>query len=168
MKYPAEVFVETGTYDGSGIALALDCGFREIHSIEIDPARHAYSSDRFAGATNVRIYKGDSIDVLPAVMRKLDKKATLWLDAHPIGPADPCPRGKAEWPLVSELRELAHSSFRKDHTILIDDRECFKTLFGTSDQELQGLLLKINRRYVFSYEPNKMRAGDILVARVSS
>jgi hypothetical protein len=33
-NYPNEVFVETGTYKGDGIQMALDCGFKAIYSFE--------------------------------------------------------------------------------------------------------------------------------------
>ena len=34
-KYPNPYFVETGSYDGSGIQRALDSGFQQVLSVEL-------------------------------------------------------------------------------------------------------------------------------------
>ena len=33
------IFIETGTYDGKGIEQALESGFKQVYSIEIDEQR---------------------------------------------------------------------------------------------------------------------------------
>ena len=58
------VFVETGTFRGGGIQLALDCGFEDVHSVEFDPERFQLAVHRFAGKTNVKIYHCDSSQLM--------------------------------------------------------------------------------------------------------
>lgn len=164
-KYPAKVFVETGTFDGAGVRLAIAMGFTEIHSIEIDPKRFA-SNLALSSVPGVHLYLGDTVDYLPKIVAALEDQAVIWLDAHPIGPDDNCPRGKIEWPLVTELELLALHSKRRDHHLLIDDRDCFGKLFNTSDGQLQSLILQINPDYRFAFEPNTKGPADILAARV--
>lgn len=168
-KYKATTFVETGTYDGRGVLLALSCGFTKVHSIEIDPGRFkSVAMSRLGEAAGVQLYLGDTVDILPQIVASLEERAVIWLDAHPIGKDDTCPRGKNEWPLVAELEILRLHSKRRDHHILIDDRDCFGKLFNTSDEQLKSLILAINPAYKFTLEPNTMHPDDILAAYVEA
>ena len=45
---PADIFVETGSYKGDAIRLALSLGFKEVHSIELDAKRSAKLDAEFA------------------------------------------------------------------------------------------------------------------------
>lgn len=164
----ADVFVETGTYDGRGVQFALMCGFKEIHSIEIDPQRYKDCAVMYMPFMDVHIYHGDTLELLGPLLSRITKRAVIWLDAHPIGSGDSCPRGLAEWPLMGELAIIKQMSLLKDHTLLIDDRDCFSKLFGTSDTQVKDAILEINQKYEFTFEPNAMFPTDILTAEVKS
>jgi hypothetical protein len=166
--HPNEVFVETGTYDGACVQAALAAGFPEIHSVEVDPGRHRACAARFAGNPRVTIHLGDTLDVLPRILSALDRRATIWLDAHPLHPGERLTDGRVRWPLLEELRAVAGSSLRRDHTILIDDSVEFGPLFGTTEDEVMSLLREINPRYRMAFVDSKIRPLDILVASVPS
>lgn len=157
-RCPNPVFVETGTYLGGGLALALSCGFRRCYSVEVDPKFYGAAFERFAGDPRIALYLGDSTEILGVILKNLDERATLWLDAHPA---------QATWrfeecPLVQELEILACGS-RKDHTILIDDRSYFQR-FGTDEEEIRTLLMAINPLYKITIEDNTEKPGEIVMA----
>jgi len=154
MKYRNEAFIETGTYDGRGIILALALGFKKIRSVELDPGRYDYAL-KYLGDTpgDWKVELDDSKNFIPRVLSTLEERATIWLDAHPISKDDVAFKDKLQWPLVGELRAIAQFSKRKDHTILVDDRHDFK-LFGTNDDEVLGLIRAINPAYNARIEAN--------------
>lgn len=83
LRYMSDVFIETGTYDGRGVRLAVSCGFKRVMSIELDPPRAKIARIALAGMPGVELFEGDSVDVLPRILSTLDEKATIFLDAHP-------------------------------------------------------------------------------------
>lgn len=165
-RVQAEVFIETGSYDGRGIEFALMAGFREVHSIEIDPRRYTDCAVKYMPFMDVHVYFGDTLKLLGPLLERVQRRAVIWLDAHPIGAGDNCPRGLAEWPLMGELAILKHRSLRHDHTLLIDDRDCFSKLFGTTDDLVEKAIREIDPRYQFTLEPNTMMPNDILAAEI--
>lgn len=152
-KYRNPVFVETGTYDGGGVRRAREVGISEIHSIELDPARYLTSLKAVGRMPGVHLYQGDSVEVLPLILSKLKDKATIWLDAHPFGPDDPCKIGQFRHPLVRELEMIRAHSLRRDHTILVDDRPEFP-VYGTSDAAVMAALKAIHQNYRAYVEPD--------------
>lgn len=158
-RYKADVFVETGTFDGSGAKVALACGFKRVITVELDPERYAASKKALEGLP-VELHEGDSSDILPAVLSTLDEKATVFLDAHPIGALDGCKQGREKWPLHEELKMIAEKSKRKDHNLLIDDRHDF-ALFGLRDEQVFRLVKAINPKYVIRIEPNRWSSVDL-------
>jgi hypothetical protein len=56
---PLSVFVETGTYEGDSLALALPL-FPSLHSIEVDADFYARACSRFRDQPNVRLYHDES------------------------------------------------------------------------------------------------------------
>lgn len=133
--------------------------------IELDPPRAKIARIALAGMPGVELFEGDSVDVLPRILSTLDEKATIFLDAHPIGAADMCTFGKKRWPLTEELRLIAALSKRKDHSIMIDDLHETK-LFETSKEELTSLLRAINPVYKIQEEPTVFGPGHMLCASV--
>jgi hypothetical protein len=164
-KYMSDIFIETGTYDGRGVKLALSCGFKKVITVELDPVRAKASRIALVGIPGVEFYEGDSSDILPKVLASLDKKATIFLDAHPVGGGDVCKFGRKKWPLTEELKMIAEHSKRKDHNILVDDRHDFG-LFETSDDKVFELLRAINPKYNIRIEPNNYTPWDMITATV--
>lgn len=152
-KYLNKAFVETGTYDGGGVKRAREVGITEIHSIELDPVRFQMSAKAVVGLSGVHLYEGDTVDFLPRILSVLKEKATIWLDAHPIGEVDTCKIGKFRHPLMQELEIIKKFSFRRDHTILVDDRPEFP-VFGTTDENVMHAIRSIDPGYRVYVEPD--------------
>ena len=152
-KYMNPAFVETGTYDGGGVKRAREVGIAEIHSIELDPVRFQMASQAVAGMSGVYLYEGDTVDVLPKILAALKSKATIWIDAHPIGEGDTCKIGRFRHPLMQELEIIRKHSLRRDHTILVDDRPEFP-VYGTTDEKVMEAIRAIDPGYRVYVEPD--------------
>jgi hypothetical protein len=164
IKYTSnKVFVETGSYCGDGIQLAIDCGFNNIHSIELSEKHFKHCINRFKDNSNIKIHRGDSSKVLFGVIENINENITFWLDGH-YSCGDTA-LGDKICPLLEEL-ELIKNHHIKTHTILIDDMRCWlidnpKIQFG--DEEIRNKILEINKDYTFLYEDGECE-NDILVA----
>jgi hypothetical protein len=124
-KYPLRTLVETGTYKGDSTSWAAR-HFENVFSIDI---RANDRADAFAALCNeelpshhqVRLFLGDSKDVLPTIVPITQRPAAYWLDAHNAinlfgDRPDDCP-------LMAELDVI----FQHDDAacILIDDAHCY-------------------------------------------
>ncbi len=161
-KYLNKVFVETGTYKGDGIQLALDVGFEKVHSMEIFEPLYMQSSERFANNYNVKIWKGDTSIHFGTMIKSITEPITFWLDSHVSG-WDSGYNPKCPTPLMKELTEIANHPI-KTHTILIDDVRLFDE-WGMSVDNIKNLILAINPKYVFKFEDGYV-SDDILVAYI--
>ena len=150
-KYTGPLFIETGTHEGYCVQKALDCGFREIHSIEAARVRHNVALGKFRNHPQVHLYLGTSQVWLPKILLAVNRVATLWLDAH---------QGR-RCALFAELESIKANLVR-GHTILIDDVRLFsKWSFTVADVEAK--LLEIDPQYTFVREQGHVE-GDILAA----
>jgi hypothetical protein len=120
------VFVETGTYYGDTVNLALSQNYKSIHTIELDPTLCERARRLFEEKDNVQVWLGDSIHCLRDVLTILDETATFWLDAHASGNM---PGGESGGSPVLDELNLIKNHHIKNHTIFIDDRR----LFGSSE-----------------------------------
>ena len=121
-KYLNPVFIETGTYMGSGVRKAIDAGFGEIYSIEIDPKRYESCKKMFKDYSHVHIIHGDSSIELPKLIKNLpDKRITFWIDAHYCGDGSYL---ADKWSPIKEEIDAIKNHPIKNHTILIDDWRC--------------------------------------------
>jgi len=184
-KYTNEIFVETGTYAGNGIQTALDCGFTKIYSIESDEKFAEMARNRFSKEieeNKVEIIIGDSAQVLPEVLNKIDKPATFWFDAHfeTRGSEHEADINEIEivtrCPILFELEALKNHPI-KNHKILIDDITVFngfrkslgyESAWGKdiTEQQIIDKILSINSEYEITYDAGFV-PNDILVATVS-
>lgn len=120
-KYPNSIFIETGTLNGDGVRVALECGFNHIYSIDINEDIVRRISKEFIDYGNrVRILHGDSFEVLQTLLPTIQEPITFWLDGH----WDGGPEGQYRCPLLYELDVIAQHEI-KTHTLLIDDRRLF-------------------------------------------
>lgn len=165
-KYKNDIFVETGTYLGGGVEVALECGFKKIYSMEIDLEKVKYNAEKFQKeieAGIVELYHGDTFHLFQHVIEKIDKPATFWLDAHWDGGV----LGVYRCPLPFELDALLNHSI-KEHKILIDDRRLFGQGSwgqGINEQSLIAQILKINSNYNIVTEDGYI-PNDILAAKL--
>lgn len=157
---PNKYFIETGTNRGFGIGRALYSGiFEEFYSIELAPHLYEYCKELFSNYPQVKLFLGDSREVLPKILEKIDAPATFWLDGHYS--SGETAKGLTNNPILGEL-DCIKNHFLKNHTIMIDDVR----LFGTAEfdfieiDDLKQKLLEINPNYKISLfsrkEPNDM------------
>lgn len=155
-KYPNEMFIETGTYDGAGCLVAIQCGFKHVLSFEISPKKFMDASLRLKDHKNVDLVLGDTYVLFPLLMPKIaEQQCTFWLDAH--NPEDGVVhRHPGQWsrvPILFELQAIA-THVKKTHTIMIDDLNHFRSgVFDhIGEEQLKDALRKINPDYRFVYE----------------
>lgn len=164
LKFPGRVFVETGTNNGDGVALALQCGFARVVSIELSDHYFAQAAARFADDPRVTILHGDSGTVLAQAIDEFHEPLTFWLDGH----ATPgmSLTAQAPCPILNELKAIGAHPI-KTHAILVDDVRCFSTpvLDDISVAEIEAAIRAINPAYRITYERGTTD-GDVLAAVV--
>ena len=162
IKYPNKYFIETGSYLGDGIQNAVNAGFKEIYSIELQDSYYEHCSSRFSFNPSVKIFLGSSSDILPLILKEIDAPATFWLDGHYSGPGT----GKKDsnTPLLAELEHISQHPI-KTHTILIDDIRLLEKeeMDFISLETIIKKIQSINPDYEFSFE-NGYTPKDVLVA----
>ncbi len=145
------VFVETGTFGGSGVRLALEAGFEEVHSCDIDQTSVREAKKQFTKDKRVHIYHKDSSYQLRDIIETIHEPITFWLDAH-NGFPDPEAVDVKNTPLMEELEQIKEHPI-KSHIILIDDLHCCETLlfdYLTLDDIIEKVL-EVNPDYIITY-----------------
>lgn len=166
-------FVETGTFTGGGVQVALDAGFKFIRSIEVLEDYHNAAKRTFSKTKNVKLYFGDTVSVLWDVIKDIDEPITFFLDSHL---ADGDKRASVEVPVLMEL-DIINRHPIKTHTILIDDRRTFgfasnpggtvsKEWISITEQEIINKIMSINSQYSISYMDTSNAHNDLLVAEI--
>ena len=171
------IVVETGTYMGDGVQSALDAGYKQVFSIELDKKRYENCKKRFSNNKNVTIIHGNSGDELPKLLKNINEPCTFWLDAHYCG--EPLSLGVEiadKWCPMKEELEAINQDNIKTHTILIDDMRCIdlqhiekKTQKPVGFPGKENLLKKIktiNENYKIEYLPGVI-PDDVLVAYIN-
>lgn len=165
-KYKNPCFVETGTYLGDSVELAIKLGFEKIISIEIDENLQSKNIIKFKNEIEkgiVNLIVGDTSLVMKDVIEKLNVQTTFWLDAH----VDLGVSGLKKCPIYDELNMISNSKI-KTHTILIDDLRCFGNGLwgeGIELEKIKNIILEINKEYKFTLEDGHV-PNDILVAYI--
>ncbi|QJE94589.1 hypothetical protein [Luteolibacter luteus] len=145
-------FVETGTYLGETTA-AMAALYKKVFTVEIHEELARKAAARFADHVNVEAYHGNSAEVLPKIIAKLDGPAVFWLDAHYSGPRT----GKAsrECPIEEEL-SIIFGNPSQEHLIFIDDARLF---VGKNSYPKIGRLWK----FVRTHSPYSMTVRDDII-----
>jgi len=160
-----DVLVETGTYRGDTVAMALNLGFRRVVSIEFVESLFLACVDRFRNTPAVTLLHGRSKEKLPEVLQGIDTRCVFWLDAHYSYGYGDDEAGVAYCPVLDELGVIGKHHI-KDHCILIDDIRLIGQQFGNLTlEQLQERILEINPEYRLSFDFG-FTADDILVARI--
>lgn len=105
-----DVFVETGTLQGTSMAYAIQYPFTHLHTIDCDAGVVAAARLRFRDDRRVQCHYGHSPSVLAEILDPR-RETTLWLDAHTT---DTCP-------LLDELRVIYALQWDVTPLVLIDD-----------------------------------------------
>lgn len=111
----AKYFIETGTYLGDTAATLTPC-FKKILTIELDDKLFHDSRERLVKYKNVECFHGNSKEVLSTIIKRVDKAAIFFLDAHYSGPGT----GQSKNPILDELEIISKNPI-KDHVIVVDD-----------------------------------------------
>jgi hypothetical protein len=162
------IFVETGSYKGDAIWLAMDAGFKYLHSMDIDPANVEHCRKRFDLENknhNINIICADSAIALSKLLRFVTEPAMFWLDAHSQLFDDEQPT-ENPFPLLQELHQLAKHPI-KNHTILIDDilMLTHPNVTGWNRDVIENSVLMINPAYKLTYLSNPV-VNNVLLAHV--
>jgi len=165
--YLNPVFIESGSYGGDGIMAALKAGFPKVISIELSEYYYILCRERYK-QPNVTLYHGDSVEVLPIILKDITERCTFWLDGHFCG--DFTAGQTNPVPLMEELLIIAKHT-RNDHTIIIDDMRLLRThdaewkdlKYGIED--IENVVRRINPKYQIHYEKGLVK-NDILVATI--
>jgi len=167
-RYKSPVFIETGSYCGEGIEGAITANFKTIYSIELSEHYYKVCQELFKGNKNVHLLFGDSVEVLPKLLKTLDCQCTFWLDGHWCG--DVSAGESNPVPLMEELQAIKEHH-RKDHIILIDDMRLLRTHDAEwkdlkySVLDLEKMLRSINPQYNIFYESG-VTPDDVLIAHL--
>jgi hypothetical protein len=116
-KYVSPTFLETGTFTGEAVELALKLGFTTVHTIEIDPKR--VRKVRAKNLPNTTVYEGSGPDVLARILPGIEGPITFWLDSHPF--QKPMDIFLTKFPLMRELRAIHKYAKPGAHVIAMDD-----------------------------------------------
>jgi hypothetical protein len=142
-RFQPHILIETGTFMGEMVDACTSI-FDQIYSIELsrDLFRGAYN--RFSKQKHISIIHGDSVDILPEILLKIDEPCLFWLDGHYSGGFTA--KGKKDTPILQEVMSIL-SHHIDCHIILIDDARCFN---GQNDYPtIRGL-----RDVILSYHPD--------------
>lgn len=166
-KYKNKLFVESGTFLGNGLQCAIDAGFEKCFTIEIHQYLYDKAQIRFKNEIStgkIISFLGDSEKILPMVVSQLTDRATFWLDAHISSQYGE--KLAKNCPIIEELDTIGAHHI-KDHTLLIDDLNCFGRPAHdriTLDQ-VKNKILQINSNYKFELL-DAARPQNILAAYV--
>jgi hypothetical protein len=137
-----DVFIETGSCQGSGIRNALSAGYSEVLSIECHQGYYDFCKNLFGNDSRVKLFFGDSSKDLHSMIQPYDKPVTFYLDAHymfndPNQDINNHP-GYGYVPLVDELTQIKNHPI-KTHTIIIDDISHLGNLEPRGDKPPTGV-----------------------------
>ncbi len=121
--FGSTLFIETGTYMGD-TALNASKSVEHVVTIELSKEFFKQARKRFENIPNIKIYNGDSKDVLSKILVSNNEKIIFWLDGHYS--SGNTARGDLNTPIIQELECIKKSKI-KDAIILIDDIRFFQT-----------------------------------------
>lgn len=117
-------FIETGTHLGETTEWMAREGF-DVITIELSGELYSLAKERLKRYANVQLILGDSAQLLPELLSRLNEPACFWLDAHYSG--GETAKGKIDTPIMEELKAIINHPIRS-HVILIDDVRCLSNL----------------------------------------
>ena len=158
-----ECFFESGTHVGEGVQKALESGFKNIISVELAPNYYNHCVSKFKDNNYVKLFMGDTEDIMEQLISSINEPITFWLDGHNSG-ADTA-WGKHESPLIQELEIIKRHPI-KTHTLIIDDLRCWeKPHYDFDKSDVLEFIKTINPDYEIVYEEGHIM-DDILVAYI--
>lgn len=120
-EHKTDILIETGTYLGMMVK-AVKKNFSKIYTIELDKHLYKNAKQKFAGSGHIKVISGDSMEVLPKLLKKINQPVLFWLDAHYSKGITT--KGSKNTPIMEELTAILNHKI-KNHVILVDDAEVF-------------------------------------------
>lgn len=168
-----KTLVETGTFTGGTITLALLSGFEDVRSVEIFPDFYNAVKKQYKNDPRVKLWLGDAEVLLWDMIKDIEHEITFFLDSHVVLQTGNM-KGIREIPLLQELDTINKHPI-KSHTIMIDDRRMMgyrEHPGGWISHEWEGILEDmvmeklrlINPDYKYFYEDTVNGKQDIIVA----
>lgn len=131
-----DVWIETGTYLGRSLILAIGFGFRELHTIEVSPTRfHDLEAIHPILCRDPLVHRhlGSSRDCLRSIMEPFTNRTVVfWLDAHYQGESQEERDTVSECPILAELDAIAQVRWQQPVVVCIDDANLFTDAFWQS------------------------------------
>jgi hypothetical protein len=165
-------FIETGTYFGETI-MELEKYFSNLYTIEIKKLFYENVIQQYKG-NKIKFFLGDSGEILPQILPKINGKTIIFLDGHWSG--SNTGKGKKDCPLYEEL--ISIMLHHKDEAIIIvDDTRLFG--MGPNNKDKYDLcnwedintekIIKIvkNRVTQHYFLPSNLNENDRLIIHVS-
>ena len=153
-KYQPNILIETGTFMGEMVD-ACSSIFNQIYSIELSRDLFLGAYSRFSKEKHISIIHGDSTEVLPEIIAKIEEPCLFWLDGHYSGGFTA--KGKKETPILQEVMYILNHCIDQ-HIILIDDARCFN---GQNDyptiQKLRDMILSHHPHWSFEIKDDVIR-----------
>lgn len=123
--HPIRNFIETGTYKGDTTIVAASV-FAHVYTMEINRALYEQVQEKLVPFPNIHSYHGDSVKILPEIMKQSTGDCMWFLDAHQSG-SDTGNNG-TNVPLYDEFEaifglEVNHSPRRG--IVIVDDVRLF-------------------------------------------
>lgn len=160
-KRKTDQFIETGSYIGLGIELALRSGFDKIYSIELADHYYNLCCEKFKDDIQIELILGDSYYELGKLLNNNSNiPFTYWLDGHYSG--GDTGFGVEETPLIRELEFILSRSVEGE-LIYVDDMRIYRNMNDSVNLEkIKELLKKYKPNCKVWYEPTQFDPQDIL------
>lgn len=146
-------FVETGTNLGAGVAEAVNLGFTNIFSIEIEQDFHDKAVASFGANPNVTLLLGDSMSIMKELCMSIVGPAFFWLDAH----------NGFNSPLLGEIDAIIYRNNPLDIIAIDDMRIIRQKVWWGQTLSIDDLYRKLSRYSLRCFD-NSSAPDDILVA----
>lgn len=143
-----KVFVETGTYKGHTSRMASKY-FNTVHTIEIFEPLYNEAKEWGAkdGITNIVYHLGDTMKLLPGIVKNVNEPAFYFIDAH-ISGSDSSWNGVKTVPLMDELKAVLENTTHS-FVVCFDDLRLFNLPPDWSGIHCQSIL-----DFIKSYKRN--------------
>lgn len=153
-KFGVKSIVETGTAEGKS-TLEMSSMVNNVYTIEINEKSYNVAQERLNKSKNVKMYLGNSPEVLRSIIEEIEYPALFYLDAHWFN----------YWPILDELEIISQSNHADETLIFIHDFVVPNTNYGYDIYNNQPLdikyikekLFKINKSIKYFY--NKKALG---------
>ena len=160
-KFNLKYFVETGTLFGEGVDHALNHGFDDVYSIEIDKELYDRAITKYAFNAGVNIIHGSSHEKIKDLL-SLDGNCLFWLDAH--FPSADCNKKsytdekdmEIRAPLQTEIELLSQRKNKYKDVIIADDFWLYNTEHKYESGDVESHMRRIGQNIT-----RKELVGDV-------